>query len=83
MAKKIYLATLDRFGYNLTAAETTEEKAINAIMTEYVRAYKDANGTDPMEDVFDDYSDDAKTYYEVAREDVYVTEMTPGKVEWL
>lgn len=83
MMKKVYLASLYRFGYDLTTVETSEEKAVNAIMTEYVRAYKDINGTDPTEDISNDYYDNSETYYEVAKQEIDITEMVIGKVEWL
>lgn len=76
--KKLYLATLDRFGYDLTVIETSETKAVSALMKEYKRAYEEINGTDPTKDRYDDFY----TYYGQAKECIEIEELEVGKVEW-
>lgn len=78
MSNKFYVASLYRFGYDLTVIETTEAKAIAAIMKEYKRAYKDINGTDPTKDRYDEFY----TYYGYAKECIEVEDLELGKVEW-
>ena len=77
--KKVYLASLYRFGYNLEVVEETEAKAQNAMIAEYVKAYKARNnGADPS----DDERYDGETYLSLAIEDIAIYEMEFGKVEW-
>lgn len=80
--KKIYMATLDRFGYELTVIAKTEKEAIDALMEEYVRAYKVRNGYDPREDIAYEYGGD-RSYYEVAKGDIGIYDFELGKVEWI
>lgn len=82
MARKyVYMATLDRFGYDLIVIDTTEEKAIEAIKAEYIRAFMDMNGIHP-DDEECDWGSDGRTWLEMAMEDISVEKMTLGKVEW-
>ena len=78
----VYIATLYRFGYDLTVAETTEEKAIAALREEYIRAYKDINGVHPQDEESDRAYSCGRSALEVAMDDVEIREMTIGKVEW-
>lgn len=76
----MYLATLDRFGYELTVLESTEKKAISAIMKAYTKAYKDEwDGLDPKEEYthFSNISD-----YRLAESEINIEELQPGKVIW-
>ena len=74
------LATLERFGYELTVVAETREEAIKTMMKEYTRAYKARNGTTPGKDI--DYYN-GKSFYANAKEDVCCIEIEKGKVEWL
>lgn len=77
--KSVWVATIDRFGYDLTVVEETEDKAREALIKEYIRTYKKYNnGSNPA-------TDDGgwgRTYLEVMEEEIDCTEMTFGKVEW-
>lgn len=73
------IATLDRFGYELTTIAETKEAAIKAIMKEYSQAYKARNGTTPGKDI--DYYNGC-SYYANAKEDICCYEIEVGKVEW-
>ena len=79
--KKIYLGQLERFGYTLTAIGPTKKEVESSLMAEYETAYKNANGCDPREDYYDDW--DERSYYDVAKDEIYVEEMTVGKVIWM
>ena len=75
----VWVGELDRFGYVLKTVGRTEEEAREALSNEYIKTYKDINGTDPKED----YVDFVKTsYYDSAMEDINIWEATFGKVEW-
>lgn len=67
----IYLAQLYRFGYNLTTIGTTKEQATRTIMKEYRKTYRELNGSLCMAD--------AKR----AADEVEITLLIPGHVEWL
>jgi len=77
----VWLATLERFGYVLTAVGETEAEAKKAVMDAYLKAYIDENGADPRQEVCE-YSSGDETYWEVACEEIYVRFMPYGKVEW-
>ena len=51
MAKRkyIYFCEVERFGYTLQCIALTEKECKRAMIDEYVRAYKQQNGTDPEE----------------------------------
>jgi len=72
------LATLYRFGYDLTVLAETKKEAEKAIMKEYSKTYKEWNGTTPGKD----YCDDGVTYYAQAKEDINYHDIEIGKVEW-
>lgn len=73
------LATLDRFGYELTTIAETKEAAIKAMMKEYTRVYKQINGTTPRKDMYDE----GVSFYAQAKEDINIHEIEIGKVGWL
>ena len=77
--KKVYIARVYKFGYDLVAVSTTEDGAKDAIMKEYVRAYKDINGVDPREDIDEIFGG---SLYDNTLMDIEVREYTPGVVEW-
>ena len=81
MAKKekVYLATVDRFGYDLTVVGKTAWEAKSALLEEYRKQYIKINGTDPTEDEWDD----DKSYQDLFLEDMDITEMELLKVVWL
>lgn len=75
----VWVGELDRFGYVLQTVGRTEEEVREALSKEYIKAYKDINGTDPREDYI--YFKES-TYYDSAMEDISIWEATFGKVEW-
>lgn len=74
-------AELDRFGYTLSVIADTEEKAVNALMTEYEKAYENINGTSPHDEICDYVGGDV-TFYDNAKEDIVITGYTKGVVTW-
>lgn len=77
---KVYVGTLERFGYNLLVVETTKEKAIAALRAEYIKAYKECNnGIHPSRE--HSYRED-QSDLDIALEDIYAREAEFGKVEW-
>ena len=76
MPKKVYYATLYRFGYDLDVISDTKEHAVDAIMTEYKKAYYERNEDD--EDAMNDF----EIYYKNAITDIEIIEMELNKVEW-
>lgn len=72
--KKLYYATLYRFGYDLTVIADTREDAIHAIMWEYQKTYLQRNNG---------FDDEYETLEMNARNDIVVIEFTKGSVEWL
>lgn len=75
----VWFGELDRFGYVLQVVGRTEKEARDALIAEYVRVYKDINnGSDPRKDEWYD----GESYYDNAIEDMNITEMAFGKVEW-
>ena len=77
----VWYGELDRFGYVLKTVGATEKEVRDALSKEYIRAYKDINGTDPRKDLTYYYNDES-TYYDSAMEEMSVWEMTFGEVEW-
>lgn len=82
-SERLFLGTLDRFGYELTVIAHTEEECKKALMKEYLRVFKRDNpNLNPKKDLWDErYSD--MTFYEAAMNDIGFVEMEVGKVEWL
>lgn len=70
---KVYYATLDRFGYDMEVIETSKQKAIDAIMHEYAKAYVQRNCG-----VGEFYEEDRLN----AKADIEIQEMEIGRVEW-
>lgn len=87
MAKKavkpdgVWTATIERFGYDLFAVGRTEEEARKAVIAEYVRVYKEWNGIDPYKDYDFGYGE-KRSYGEIMEDELYVTFVEFGKVEW-
>lgn len=77
--KNIYIAELDRFGYTLTVAETTEKKARGAVITKYIQVFEKVNGFHPADEE-SDRSYDGKSWLDDAIEDVMVSKMAIGDV---
>ena len=76
----MYLATLDRFGYELTVLESTEKKAISAIMKAYTKAYKDEwDGLDPKKEYT---RDNNISDYRLAEAEINIEELQLGAVVW-
>ena len=80
--KYIYIASLYRFGYELTVAETSEQKAKAAVIEEYIKAFKDINGVDPDDEESGRGYADGTTWLDDAKEDIEIYRMTIGKVDW-
>lgn len=79
--KYIYFCETDRFGYTLQVIGRTEEEARQAMIEEYIKAYKRENGVDPRdEDEIDPRWGDH--YYTTFVEELYVEKREFGKVEW-
>lgn len=86
MAKKevIWIAQLDRFGYNLTAAGKTEAGAKRAVLKSYKDAYLKNNGIDPAEDPSDrPFAEEGQTALDVAKEDLITWSLEIGTCEWM
>lgn len=80
---KVYIGTLERFGYELTVICKTEQECKDLLLKKYEETYKNRNeNCDPREDIAYDRGYEDKTYYELAEEDIYITEMELNKVEW-
>ncbi len=78
---KIYIGTLDRFGYELTVVCNTEPECKDELLKEYVKAYKKRNGGNPRKEIaYDRHSENS--YYIEAEEDIVIREYTIGKVVW-
>lgn len=75
----VWYGELDRFGYVLKVVGKTEEEVRDALSKEYIKSYKQINGSDPRKDPT--YFNES-TYYDSAMEDMNVWEMTFGEVEW-
>lgn len=77
-SKTVWLASLYRFGYDLTAIGETKEKAIATVLKEYSRAFKQYNnGASSKEIAYGNVS-----YYANAKEDINCTEFEYGKCYW-
>lgn len=77
----MWFAQLDRFGYTLTVIEKTRQKAIDALMTEYEKAFININGFNPKDETNDrGYTE--LSYYDEARSDIEIMKLISGKVEW-
>ena len=82
-SQKIYVASLYRFGYELTVAAKKKNDAIAALMQEYEKEFESRNpGTDCRIEESDRPYDYGKTFYHAAMEDIEISEMTLDVVEW-
>lgn len=77
----MWLGQLDRFGYTLTVLESTKQKAIDAIMASYEKAFIDINGFDPREEE-NDRGWTNNSFYDEAKECIELRELKRGSVEW-
>lgn len=69
---KIFIGTLDRFGYELRVVTNSEEEARKLLMKEYKNAYEEINHCKPSKETF-----------RIAKDEIFVDEVTLGKVEWV
>lgn len=82
----VWVAQIERFGYDLIVVERTREKALNAISDEYKRAYFRQNkdfgylNCDTIEEMEQD--EEFREYYRTAMDEVNCRRMEYGKVEW-
>lgn len=82
-SQKIYVASLYRFGYELTVAAKKKKDAVDALMMEYEKTFAAMNpGTDCRTEESDRPYDDGKTFYDSAMESIEISTMTLGVVEW-
>lgn len=75
MTNQIYVAELDRFGYNLTVAGYSRNECLKAIRQEYYKAYRNRNKGNCECNLREDWKN--------AREDIIYRNFTPGIVEWI
>ena len=88
--KYVYFGEVDRFGYMLECIDTSEEKVRNALIEEYIRVYKQRNGSDPREAFElresgadeDEYDNVDAEYYEHFLGDLVIQKRELGEVEW-
>lgn len=78
---KVFIGQLERFGYTLTVVSATEKEAREALLKKYVKAYKARNGVHPKyeSDCYSSYS----SYYDCAKEEMYIEEVELNQVLWL
>lgn len=77
----VWYAELERFGYTLQTVAGTEKEAKDALLAEYIKAFKRYNdGQDPRR--YKEFFVEDRTCYEIAEEEIYTTFMEFGKVEW-
>lgn len=74
----VWLGELDRFGYTLRVVGATEAEARDALSKEYIKSYKQINGSSPKKDR-NGWGD---TYYDSAMNDISVMELEFGEVDW-
>lgn len=80
---KVYLAKLERFGYEITAIGKTKHEAKNAVIDSYIKAYTAENKTDPAKDKIIDFYSSGQTYLDLAERELYVQELNYGEAIWL
>ena len=79
--KYIYFAEVERFGYTLQCIGLSEAEVKEAMINEYVKAYKRKNGTDPRdEDEID--PNWGYHYFTLFLGELYVEKREINKVEW-
>lgn len=69
---KIYVGTLDRFGYVLRVIATSKAEAKRLLVAEYKEAYEEINHCRPSKETF-----------RIAKDEIFVDEVEIGKVEWV
>ena len=69
---KIFVGTLDRFGYVLRVVATTRAEAKKLLIAEYKNAYEEINHCKPSKETF-----------RIAKDEIFIDEVTLGKVEWV
>ena len=69
---KIYVGTLDRFGYVLRVIATSKAEAKKLLVAEYKEAYEEINHCRPSKETF-----------RIAKDEIFVDEVEIGKVEWV
>ena len=72
----VWIATLDRFGYDLTVASNSKKKCREALSAEYQKAYAGRNGN------FDMNNEEDKEYYETAMGEIFFRFHELDVVEW-
>lgn len=79
-ADAVYVTELERFGYTIKAVGRTAKEAEDAVIEEYIRTFEDLNdGLDPAEA----YEwDDARSYLDIARDELYTEKIELGKAWW-
>lgn len=89
MNKTVWFCETERFGHTLQVIGRTKEEAREAMIKEYVRAYKRQNdGADPQQEYLlkqsgsDEYSAADADYFEIFLDELYIEEREFGKVEW-
>ena len=83
----VWVASLDRFGYDLMVVEKSKEKAKAAMSAEYIKTYFKLNkawGDMPYDSVEDLVANDEEfqEYYKTAMDEMYVRKLEYGVVEW-
>ena len=89
MDNTVWFCETERFGYTLQVIGRTKEEAKEAIIKEYVRAYKKQNdGADPQQAYLlrqsgsEEYDFIDADYFETFLDELYIEEREFGKVEW-
>ena len=83
----VWVASLNRFGYDLLVVERTKQKALEAMSREYTEKYFRINRDfgqmpfDTMEEMVE-LDEEFLERYAVAMEEVYCRRLEYGKVEW-
>lgn len=80
MAKKAYVAQIERFGYTLTSLGRTKGEAHDAIIETYIDTYKRANGIHPKEDIIPGSN---QSHLDLAEDELYITAIKYGETRWL
>ena len=85
----VWFCEIERFGYTLQVIGKKKEEAREAIIKEFVRAYKKQNdGADPQQEFLlkqsgsDEYDPIDADYFETFLDELYIEEREFGKVEW-
>lgn len=86
----VWFCEIERFGYTLQVIGRTKEEAKEAIIKEYVRAYKQQNdGADPQQAYLlkqsgsEEYDSIDAEYFETFLDELYIEKREFGKVKWV